>query len=342
MRDAKRECSLRYNSFLPPKYQIGPVAAFAVWTALTLAGVLYSASLGYGGRTFAATLTAFSIYFATAILFAARGVLEFVLARFRDAAGYFLGVAAILAYLTYAIGTNSFALSRVAAILALIFVPLALAAMARRRSPGGWQDYVTIAAVWTAVKFWPSHWFWPFPGGRLAYVFTVLLCVTVAIAAFLLVRRFAGTGYNIGWGPRWPIYTLGSFFVFAAISIPLGMAMHFVAFGPRWGEWKTLPLLTLAILCFTAWPEEFLFRGLLQNMLQRTMKNEVFGWVIASILFGFSHITNMEFPNWRYVILASIAGMFYGWTWRKTQSMFASAIVHALVDALWHFLFRTL
>jgi membrane protease YdiL (CAAX protease family) len=50
----------------------------------------------------------------------------------------------------------------------------------------------------------------------------------------------------------------------------------------------------------------------------------------------------MGFPNWRYVILATIAGLFYGWTWRKTGSIFASAIVHALVDALWHFLFRTL
>jgi membrane protease YdiL (CAAX protease family) len=333
---------VRYNPLLPPKHQIGPVAAFAIWTALTLAGVLYAASLGYGGRIFAATLVAFSVYFAANILFSARGVLEFIQSRFHSASGHLLGGAAFLAYLIYAVGSNSFALTRVAAIFALIFVPLALAATARRDPPGAWQDYVIIAGIWTAVKFSPSHWFWPFPGGRLAYVFTVLLCVTVAIAVFLLVRRFEGTGYNIGWGPRWPLYIFGSFFAFAAIAIPLGTAMHFVTFGPRWGEWETLPLLALAILCFTAWPEEFLFRGLLQNMLQRTTKNETAGWVLASILFGFSHITNMGFPNWRYVILASIAGIFYGWTWRKTQSMFASAIVHALVDALWHFLFRTL
>jgi membrane protease YdiL (CAAX protease family) len=327
---------------LPPKHQIGPVAAFAVWLALTLAGVLYAASLGYGGRTFAATLVAFSVYFAANVLFAARGVVGFVQSHFKSAAGYFLGGAAFLAYLSYSVGTNSLALARVAAIFALIFVPLALAATAHRASPGAWQDYVTIAGVWMTVKFSPSHWFWPFPGGRLAYVFTVLLCVTVAIAVFLLVRQFDGGGYNIGWGPRWPLYIFGSFLAFAAIAIPLGTAMHFVAFGPRWEQWKSLPFLALAILCFTAWPEEFLFRGLLQNILQRTTKNETAGWVLASVLFGFSHITNMGFPNWRYVILASIAGMFYGWTWRKTQSMFASAIVHALVDGLWHLLFRTL
>jgi membrane protease YdiL (CAAX protease family) len=59
-------------------------------------------------------------------------------------------------------------------------------------------------------------------------------------------------------------------------------------------------------------------------------QSETVGWITASVLFGFSHITNMHFPNWRYVLLAFIAGLFYGWTWRKTGSIFASAIVHAL------------
>jgi len=42
------------------------------------------------------------------------------------------------------------------------------------------------------------------------------------------------------------------------------------------------------------------------------------------------------------VILASIAGIFYGWTWRKAGSIFASALVHTAVDATWHLFFRTL
>jgi hypothetical protein len=76
-------------------------------------------------------------------------------------------------------------------------------------------------------------------------------------------------------------------------------------------------------------------------MLARPYKSDLAAWGTASVLFGFSHITNLGFPNWRYVILASIAGVFYGWTWRRTGSIFASAIVHALVDVTWHFLFRT-
>jgi uncharacterized protein len=260
-----------------------------------------------------------------------------------------LGAAAFLGYLIYALGTNTFAIARVGAVAGLVFVPLALATSAQQRPLGAWQDYATLVGVWVVVKPLPnpwgislSHWLWPYPGGKLAYVFTVLLSLNVALAAYLLLRRFNGIGYSIGWGTRWGFYVLASFIAFGCIAIPLGEGIHFIQFAPRWTEWKSMPFLAIAILFFTAWPEEFLFRGILQNMLSKTSKSDLAGWWTASILFGFSHITNMGFPNWRYVILASIAGLFYGWTWRKSGSIFASAIVHALVDVTWHFLFRTL
>jgi membrane protease YdiL (CAAX protease family) len=326
---------------LPATRQLGALSTLGLWAVLCFIGGLYASWHGYGGREFAATLTTFAFLFAVMLLFAARGAAEFLASRFGGGSGHLLGMTIILGYLIYAIGTNTFAFTRVAAVVAWVFVPLGLAASAEREAPGAWQDYVTLAAIWVAVKFSPSHWLWPFPGGRLAYVFTVLLSVTVAIATFLLVRRISGVGYNIGWGHRWWMYVFGSFAVFGMIAIPLGIAMHFIHFDPRWSEWRTQPLLAIAILCFTAWPEEFLFRGLLQNMLARSTKSDLAGWWTASMLFGFSHITNMGFPNWRYVILASIAGLFYGWTWRKTNSIFASAIVHALVDVTWHFFFRS-
>ena len=313
-----------------------------LWAALTLTGALYAAWLGFGGRGFAATLTAFAFLFLVVLLFAARGVPESMPARFGAGSGFVLGAAVLLVYLIYALGTNTFAFTRAAAIAGFVFIPLSLAASAERKPPGTWQDFVTIAGIWVAVKFSPSHWLWPYPGGRLAYVFTVLLCVNVALASFVLLRRINGIGYSIGWGRHWGFFVLASFIVFGCIAIPLGQAIHFIEFAPRFSEWKSLPLLSLGILFFTAWPEEFLFRGLLQNMLARVSKSDLAGWWTASIFFGFSHITNMGFPNWRYVLLASIAGFFYGWTWRKTGSIIASALVHAGVDVLRHFLFRTI
>jgi uncharacterized protein len=320
--------------------QLGPLPMVGLWAALTLVGTLYASWLGYGGHGFAATLTAFAFFFLVMLLFAARGVAEELAGRFGRGGGSLLCGAAFLVYLIYAAGTSTFAFRRAGAVAALVFLPLALATSARRQPAGTWQDFLMLVGIWVTVKFSPSHWLWPYPGGRLAYVFTVLLCLNVALAAFVLVRGVNGIGYSIGWGRRWTFFVLASLFVFGLIAIPLGQATQFIQFAPQWAAWKSLPLLSLAIFLFTAWPEEFLFRGLLQNMLSRATRSDLAGWWAASVLFGFTHISNMAFPNWRYAILATIAGLFYGWTWRKSGSIFASALVHAGVDVMWHFLFR--
>jgi membrane protease YdiL (CAAX protease family) len=333
---------------LPATRQLGVLPMLGLWAGLCLTGTLYATWQGYGGRGFAATLTAFAFFFLVMLLFSARGVADGLAARFGPGGGIALGAAAFLAYLIYALGTNTFTFARAGVAACFVFVPMALTASAERKPGGTWQDFLTLAAIWVAVKPFPnrwgislSHWLWPYPGERLAYVFTILLALNVALAVFVLLRRVDGIGYSIGWGRHWGFFVLGSFLVFGCIAIPLGTAMHFITFAPQWHAWGSLLFTSLGIFFFTAWPEEFLFRGLLQNMLSRASKSDLAGWWTASVLFGFSHISNMGFPNWRYVILASIAGIFYGWTWRKTGSIFASAIVHALVDVSWHFLFKS-
>lgn len=337
---------LRYNTRLPAARQIGTFPMMGLWGVLCFAAVLAASFTGqgywYGGRSFVATLATFALLLAGMLLFAARGFVE----RFAAAAGagsaWLLGVGLFLTYFVYALGTGTISFARFGAMAIFIFLPLAILATAGNASAGCWQDFFTVAAVWVAVKFGPSHWMWPFPGGRLAYVFTVLVAVNVAIAGFVILRRVKGVGYSIGWGSGWTFSIFSSLVLLSCIAIPLGIKMHFIAFEPRWEQWKSLPFVALGILFFTAWPEELLFRGLLQNMLARASKSEFAGWWTASLLFGFSHMPNGGFPNWRYAILASIAGFFYGWTWRRTGSIFAAAVVHATVDVLWHLFFRTL
>src|SRR6266702_2436573 len=258
---------LRYNPRLPATRQLGPLSMLGLWAVLTLTGALYSAWQGYGGRAFAATLTAFAFFFLVMLLFAARGVEDRLASRFGAGSGYLLGAAVFLVYLIYSLGTNTFAFTRSVAVAALVFIPLALAASAEHQSPGVWQDFLTLVGIWVAVKPLPnpwgwsfSHWLWPFPGGRLAYVFTVLLCVNVALATFLLLRRVTCIGYSIGWGYHWSFFILASFIVFACIAIPLGLGMHFIEFQGPWGlSWviwwstlKSLPVLSIGILFFTA------------------------------------------------------------------------------------------
>ncbi len=322
--------------------QVSAWAMLGIWVVVCLGGALYASWQGYGGRAFAATLTSFSLLLLVMLLLAARGVADGIDAKVGTAGGMFVGVFALVLYLIYLLGTSALSINRVLAMCALIFVPLGLAAWAGNAAPGAWQDFVSLVGIWVFVKFGPRPWLWRYPEAKLSHVLTALVAVNTAVASFLLVRRAKGIGYSIGWGKRWGAYVVGSFVLFACVAIPLGIALHFISFAPQWSRISTYTGLSVAILMFTAWPEELLFRGLLQNFLSRSSKSELAGWWTASVLFGFSHITNMGFPNWRYVILATIAGLFYGWTWRKTGSIFAPALVHGAVDAVWHFLFRTL
>jgi len=318
------------------------LAVLGIWAGLTVCGALYATWQGYGGRPFAVTLATFAILLLGMLAFAARGVGDRLVGKSGTAVGFFLGALVFVVYVVYLMGTGTFAFLRAGEMAAFIFVPLGLAASAEGAAAGTWQDFLTIVCVWACVKFGPREWMWPYHSEKLAHLFTVLMAVNVALATFFLVRRAKGVGYSIGWGKNWSVYVFGSFLAFTCLAIPLGISMKFIVFEPRASHWGKVLLGSLGVLFFTAWPEELLFRGLLQNFLARVSKSEFAGWWTASMLFGLSHITNLGFPNWKYVILAAIAGIFYGWTWKQTGSIFASALVHAAVDVTWHFLFRTL
>jgi len=323
--------------------QLSIWAVLGIWASICVGGALYGLWEGYGGRAFAVTMTAFAILLLVMLAFAARGVADSLAAKFGAAGGFLLGACVFVIFVMYLAGTGTFALQRALAMAAFVFVPLGLAASAKGAAVGTWQDFLTVAGIWVFVKFGPRGWMWPYHGESLSKPFTVLMALNVALATFLLLRRAKGVGYSIGWGKRWGLYVLGSFVLFGCIAIPLGIALKFIAFEPQGVHWRGALLGTLGILVFTAWPEELLFRGLLQNFLSRASKSDFAGWWTASMLFGMSHITNLlHFPNWKYVVLAALAGLFYGWTWKKTGSIFPSALVHAAVDITWHFLFRTI
>jgi len=63
--------------------------------------------------------------------------------------------------------------------------------------------------------------------------------------------------------------------------------------------------------------------------------------ITASVIFGASHLNNgPPIPNYKYFVMASIAGLFYGSAWQQTRSLMASSITHALVDTFWSLIFR--
>jgi membrane protease YdiL (CAAX protease family) len=152
---------------------------------------------------------------------------------------------------------------------------------------------------------------------------------------FLAVRQLQGTGFDFHL--RWRDWRTGlrELAIFAPVVIALGLALGFIH--PH----ASVPSLAKALLSwagiflFVAIPEELFFRAWVQNLLQRRL-GRMGGLIVAAVLFGLSQFNKRSAHfNWRYVILATIAGIFYGRAWREHNRVPASTITHSFVDWLW-------
>jgi uncharacterized protein len=315
---------------------------------LSLGAALYAIRQGLGTPQYFGLLITFVVLLAGEICLASPAILRSLQAALGPQTGVLVALVPLAAYFAYALGTRTFTWWRAGIAAVYAVGPAALVASAaghksrRGGKLGAWQDYGAILIIALPIKLGWLRVLFVFPDFRLVYLLTVLMGVNAALAAFLFVRRAEGIGYAAGWSPGWGWTYLVPLALIAAIDIPLAVKLRFITFGPRHVGWQIIAVNALAIFLFTAVPEELLFRGLLQNALGKTLANETAGWIAASVIFGFSHIANGHFPNWKYVLLATIAGFFYGCAWRRSRSLFPAALVHASVDGLWFALFRTL
>ncbi|HKQ85521.1 MAG TPA: type II CAAX endopeptidase family protein, partial [Candidatus Acidoferrales bacterium] len=289
---------------------------FAVWAVIVMAAGFAGSYMGYGGRRFALALVVAAALFAFELFLAVPDVLARIESMLGSAAplAVLYPLAAVLGYSLLVVGNWKTALGGAAYVLA----PVLLAGSSSRRAAGAWQDYAAAVCLWLPLWAQWLYWMFPYPP-PLTHVLSILLALATGVTAFILVRRLDDAGYSLEWRRGFGFNFGFNLLVFAAIAIPLGIKIHFITYAPSIN--RAQPLVLIGILFFTAWPEEFLFRGILQNLLSRSFSNEWAGLIVASIIFGLSHILHPPFPNWKYVLLASIAGFFYGRAWMKTKSL---------------------
>lgn len=318
--------------------QINFTTALAVWAVIVLLAAFQGLRLGLGGPRFGFALGVAAVLFAFELFCAVPQALGTVRSILGAKGSLIAPVVPLFAILIYSLELNP-NLKLLLAGAAYAVIPALLLAGSAGKAPGAWEDYVAVILIWLPVEFRWMYRLFPYPP-QLTHTITILLALSTAVAAFVLIRRLEGVGYAAEWRRGFTWNFVFHYAVFAAIAIPLGMKIGFITWGPSLARVRSLPLTAIGILFFTAWPEEFLFRGLLQNLLSRTTKNQWVGLGLASVIFGFSHILHAPFPNWKYVALATIAGLFYGHAWMKTRSLVPGVLVHALVDISWHVLFR--
>jgi len=323
-------------------WQMSFPAAFVVWALVVAAALIEGVRFGFHGRTFAVALGVAALLFAFELFLAAPRVLQSAQRTLGRGGALLAPLVPLGAVLVYSLAvTGDWKMLLVGAAYAV--VPALLLASSAGKSPGTWEDYAALLVIWLPVAlpvpYRLLYRVFPYPP-PLTHTLAILMALSTAVAAFVLLRRLDGIGYAIAWGRGFTANFLLHFAVFTAIAIPIGVKMGFLVFDPSFGRARSFPLSVLGVLFFTAWPEEFLFRGLLQNLLSRALKNQWAGLIVASVIFGFSHIFHAPFPNWKYVLLATIAGLFYGHVWMRTRSLLPGTLVHALVDISWHILFR--
>jgi uncharacterized protein len=256
--------------------------------------------------------------------------------RFRGVRGAAASVVIfLLPYLIYCAGTADFRLTAFVKLAALAALPLGLFAAIPVTNPQrlNWQDALALLWLFLPVQFHLISGIWNVPV-NLDFMARLFL-VGVGAWSFLIQRSIENTGYDFTISTAIVRDALVSFACFSAIGLPLGFALRFIAWNPQYRGLGDLLSNYLTIFLFVAIAEELFFRGLLQNLLEGSLGSRNPAQAIASVLFGLSHIQHAPFPNWRYVALATVAGWFYGWAYRKHRSLMASAGTHALVDTLW-------
>lgn len=252
----------------------------------------------------------------------------------------------LIPYLIYAAGSQTFALLPALKLAAYAVIPSALLLpdRVRVRQGANLRDWLAMAAVAVPI---PAHWLadvwvWPYGPPEDLYFLLPLGSVGVGLYAFAVVRRLDDIGYKLLWRGRDLAIGVSNWAMFSIIGIPLGYGLQFIHFHPHRVSPLNLIGTFVGIYLTIAIPEEVFFRGILQNLLEKGIRRGPpgrYGLLIASIIFGASHFHHPPVPNWRYCIMATVAGIFYGlaYQWRRRTS--ASALTHALVDTLWHFWF---
>lgn len=226
----------------------------------------------------------------------------------------------------------------IALVLVYTVVPTICVYLQITRFPERTASYLDIAVIlmlWLPLEFSVGASLIPQPVQGVLHATAYGIAVTLGVFLFLLVRRWQGMRY----GPPRSFSDLRNvllgFAVSALILIPLGRWVGFLAepHVPRLAL-RTAALRVVLIFFGTAFPEEILFRALIQNWFTQRIQRPWAAVLVSGVVFGAAHLDNAPgpIPNWRYMAVATIAGLIFGVVFLRSTSIFASTAVHTAVN----------
>jgi uncharacterized protein len=306
-----------------------------LWTVLCIAAAIYSQIKNIPTWITLAVVPAFLLeagFYLAAGLPTIRALLE----RWRpERLATAMTLTATVPYVVYSIGTGMFDWLSLLKILGLAGVASFWFVLFGRR-PVTDLLYLVFMAAPVLLKLFPAIYADPYPKLQL-HVLGALMWYRTGLLAVLSIRKMEGI--NFGFVPARTDWAAGvrNFLYFLPLGFLLGYWLNFFSLrSPLDRMWPVLFIGTFVVfLWVVALAEEFFFRGLLQQLLTKISGNQWFGLLTASLIFGLAHLWFDEFPNWKFVPLATCAGLFYGRAYMQARSIRAAMVTHALVVAVW-------
>ncbi len=310
----------------------------AGWVLLGLAAVIYARMKSIPAWIAVPVAAAFLIEFPFYLLPGFEAPRRRLAETGKNNAAAILTLTAVLPWLVYSIPTGGFRaeafglLTAIAAVVSFWYAVL---------PPSPLTDAAFLVVPASAVLSGVFNFIYPSPIPRAPLtVLGMAMLVRTAALAVLVLRNSVRVEYRFI--PNAREWRIGA--AFFVLELPFVAAAYWAL---HLEEWRPHPYNILlaagtfaGILWFTSLSEEFFFRGLLQQWLGDWTRKPLAALLIASVLFGSAHLGfNHKFPNWRFSMVAAIAGLFYGLAWQRAKSIQASMVTHALTVTLWRVFF---
>lgn len=312
--------------------------------ALGIAGVILAQRYGFPIAIAVPVVIAFcwqaALYW-TAALQTSRRVVEQALTPVGLAAS--LVAASVAPYAIYAAPTGKFSwisLLKLSLLCTCIVLPYVLFPV--RNQKFAWQDAVVVCALAYPMVSGLSYFFidiyvgFKLPAHRLDALGRLML-IPLGLFVFLSLRQLQGVGFRLvplrrDWRPA-----LGSL----AYGLPWLILVSLLTGFVRWDPPLDEPLWALGgavgklvgIYCTTALAEEFLLRGVIQNLTAASTGRPMLAQGVSALLFGALHLGRGVFPNLPNAASAAVLGWFCGRAYAKSGTVTAAMITHALAVA---------
>lgn len=318
------------------------VTLLLVWTAASITAYFYSQQQHISRALLLALLPAFLIEISLYLMPGFEKVRRaFDQLGSKGLRAGLLVISAVTPYLFESWRTHTFNFTSFVILLALCGVATFWYALLKPSPLVDGLFLVYMAAVYLSKAF--AHiYIRPEPHLQLE-ILGKLMWIRLGIMAVLSLRRIENVRF--GFVPNSVEWRIGieQFLYFVPAGMGAAWLMHAPVFHPlpmAWWKYALfVPATFLGGLWVVAAGEEFFFRGFLQQLIARGTHSQAGGIIVASAVFGASHLPYRMFPNWRQAVLASILGLFCGIAFLRASSVRASMVTHALVITVWRSLY---